>query len=88
MTVTVKLNSGTATAVTVDGSGNFSKALTLVEGTNTIVITATDLAGKTSTVTRTVILDTAAPTIVSVSVTPNPVNVGSSYTITVEVTDN
>lgn len=87
VTVTVKLNSSSAEAVTVDGSGNFSKALTLVEGTNTVTVTATDLAGKVSTVTRTIILDTVAPVINSITINPNPVNVGQSYTITVEVSD-
>lgn len=87
VTVTVKLNAGAAQAVAVDGSGNFSKALTLVEGSNEIVVTATDLAGKVSTVTRTVVLDTVAPTVASIVIAPNPVNVGQSYTITVEVTD-
>ncbi len=85
--VTVKLNSGSAETVTVDASGNFSKALTLVEGTNTVTITATDLASKVSTVTRTIILDTVAPVISSITISPNPINVGQSYTITVEVSD-
>lgn len=87
VTVTVKLNTGSATAATVDGSGNFTKALTLVEGTNTIIITATDKASKTSSVTRTVILDTVAPVITNITIAPNPVNVGNSYIITVEATD-
>ncbi|MDF2804584.1 MAG: hypothetical protein K0S61_4489 [Anaerocolumna sp.] len=85
--VTVKLNSGSAETVTVDASGNFSKALTLVEGTNTVTVTATDLAGKVSTVTRTIILDTVAPVVSSITISPNPINVGQSYTITVEVSD-
>lgn len=85
--IAIKLNNVDQGTVTVDGSGNFSKAVTLVEGTNTIMITATDLAGKTSSVTRTVILDTVAPTITSITIAPNPVNVGQSYLITVEATD-
>lgn len=85
--VTVKLNSGTAEAVTVDAGGNFTKTLTLIEGSNTVVVTATDLAGKVSTVTRTVVLDTIAPVISSITIAPNPVNVGQSYLITVAVTD-
>ncbi len=85
--ITVKLNSGSAETVTVDASGNFSKALTLVEGTNTVTVTATDLAGKVSTVTRTIILDTVAPVISSITISPNPINVGQSYTITVDVSD-
>lgn len=87
VTVTVKLNSGTAAAVTTDASGNFSKALTLVEGSNTITITATDYAGKQSVVTRTVVLDIVAPVISAITITPNPVNAGQSYVISVSVTD-
>lgn len=87
VTVTVKLNAGAAADATVDVNGNFTKAVTLVEGSNTIVITATDKAGKTSSVTRTVILDTVAPVVSNIVIAPNPVNVGQSYTITVDVSD-
>lgn len=87
VTVTVKLNSGSAEAVTVGADGSFSKSLTLASGNNTITIVATDSAGKSSTVTRTVTLDTTAPTIKSVTLTPNPVDAGKTYVISVEVTD-
>ncbi len=87
VTVTVKLNSGSAQSVTVDGSGNFTKTLTLVNGVNTIVITATDGAGKVTTITRTVTLDTVAPTISAITLTPNPVDAGATYIISVTVTD-
>lgn len=87
VTLTVKLNSGTATAVTVNSDGSFSKALTLTSGTNTITVVATDAAGKTTTVTRTVTLDTGAPVIKSVTINPNPVDAGATYIISVEVTD-
>lgn len=86
-TVTVKLNSGAAQAVTVNADGTFSKALTLVAGSNTITVVSTDSAGKSSTVTRTVTLDTVAPVIKSVTITPNPVDAGKTYVISVEVTD-
>lgn len=85
--VTVKLNSGTAEAVTVNDDGSFSKALTLASGTNTITIVATDSAGKSTTVTRTVTLDTVAQVIGSVTINPNPVDAGKTYVISVEVTD-
>lgn len=88
VTVTVKLNSGTATAVTVAANGTFSKELTLTEGTNTITIVARDSAGKETTITRTVTLDTKAPTISDVVITPNPVDGGKTFTITVTVTDS
>lgn len=87
VTVTIKLNGGSAEAVTVGADGSFSKSLTLASGNNTITIVATDSAGKSSTVTRTVTLDTTAPTIKSVTLTPNPVDAGKTYVISVEVTD-
>ena len=87
VSVTVKLNNGAAEAVAVGADGFFSKSLTLAAGTNTITIVATDSAGKSTTVTRTVILDTVAPTIKSVTLTPNPVDAGKTYVISVEVTD-
>lgn len=85
--VTIKLNSGTAESVTVTSDGSFSKALTLAAGTNTITVVATDSAGKSTTVTRTVKLDTTAPVIKSVTMTPNPVDCGKTFVISVEVTD-
>lgn len=87
VTVTVKLNSGSAEAVPVGADGSFSKALTLAAGSNTITVVATDSAGKSTTVTRTVTLDTVAPTIKAVTLTPNPVDAGKTYVISVEVTD-
>ena len=85
--VTIKLNSGVAESVTVGSDGNFSKALTLVAGTNTITVVATDSAGKTTTFTRTVKLDTSAPVIKSVTLNPNPVDAGKTFIISVEVVD-
>lgn len=87
VTVTVKLNSGSATAVTVGSDGSFSKDLTLVVGSNTITVVAKDAAGKTTTVTRTVTVDQTAPVIKSVTLTPNPVDCGKTFIISVEVTD-
>ena len=87
VTVTVKLNNGAAEAVTVNADGSFSKALTLAAGVNTITVVATDSAGKSTTVTRTVTLDTGAPVIHSVTINPNPVDCGKTYIISVEVTD-
>lgn len=87
VTVTVKLNSGTAEAVVVNSDGSFSKTLTLVSGVNNITVVATDSAGKATTVTRTVTLDTGAPVIHSVTLTPNPIDAGKTYIISVEVTD-
>lgn len=82
--VTVTIN---GTAVTVDAGGNFSKSVSLSSGSNTITVIATDAAGKTTTVTRTVVLDQTAPTISAITINPNPVNAGNSYTISVSVSD-
>lgn len=87
VTLTIKLNGGTEQNVEVGSDGSFTKTLTLVTGENTIVITAKDGAGKTSTVTKKVVLDQTAPVIQSVTISPNPVNAGATYTISVEVTD-
>lgn len=87
VTVTVKLNNGAAEEVAVAENGSFTKQLTLAAGANTITVVATDAAGKSTTVTRTVTLDTGAPVIHSVSITPNPVDAGQTYVISVEVTD-
>ncbi|SFH20976.1 hypothetical protein SAMN05660649_04252 [Desulfotomaculum arcticum] len=87
VTVTIKLNNVDQGTITIDTEGNFSKNLTLVEGANTIAVTATDRAGKTTSIIRTVNLDTSAPVVTAVTINPNPVNVGQSYTITVDVTD-
>ena len=85
--VTVKITLGGADqgSVTVGTDGAFTKTLTLVSGSNTIVITATDAAGKASTVTRTVTLDTSKPVVKSASITPNPVDAGASMVISVVV---
>ncbi|KZL93567.1 Ig-like domain-containing protein [Clostridium magnum] len=86
VTVTIKLN-GTDQGVVNLSSGSFSKAITLAQGTNTIIVRSTDGSGLYSEVTRTVTLDTTPPTISTVTVTPNPVNTGSTITISVTVTD-
>lgn len=85
--VTVKLNDGTAQDIEVSANGSFSKMLSLVDGTNTIVITATDSAGKQTSITRTVTVDRKAPVINSVTITPNPVDAGKTLVIAVSVTD-
>ena len=87
VSVTATLNGSDVGAITVGSDGSFSKTITLREGSNTIVITATDSAGKTTTVTRTVTLDSGAPVFGAITITPNPTNTGVQYTISVEVTD-
>ncbi len=85
--LTVKLNGGSAESVEVSGDGSFTKSLTLASGRNTITVVATDSAGKSTTVVRNVTLDTGAPVIQSITITPNPVDAGKTYVISVEVTD-
>ena len=85
VTVKITLAGADQGTVTVGSDGAFSKTLTLVEGSNTIVITATDAAGKSSSVTRTVTLDTTKPVIKSAVISPNPVDAGASMVITVVV---
>ena len=84
VTVTVKLNGVDQGSVPVT-SGAFTKSITLANGSNTIVVTATDAAGKASTVTINGTLDTSVPVISSVSIVPNPVDAGATMIISVEV---
>lgn len=83
--VTLTINSE---VVAVEDDGSFSKVVTLTEGENTITIVATDAAGKSSTITRHVTLDTGSPVITAISITPNPVDAGQTYIISVTVTDD
>lgn len=85
VTVRVSLNGVDKGAATVSADGSFTKALTLANGSNTIVVTATDAAGKSSSVTRTVTLDTSVPVIQSAAVTPNPVDAGATMLISVVI---
>lgn len=82
--VTLKIN---GTSVTVNSNGSFSKTVNLSLGTNTITIIATDGAGKSTTITRTVYYDNVAPTISEISILPNPVDAGKTFVISVKVTD-
>lgn len=85
--VTVKIthNSNAAVAVTVDSSGNFSKTFTLEEGNNTLKVVSTDASGRSTTVTKTIKLDTTIQQITGVQFTPNPVSTSQPVKITLEV---
>lgn len=81
--VTVTVN---GSAATVNAStGAWSKTITLTEGSNSIKIVAKDSAGKTTTVTRTVVLDTSVPQISEITLSPNPATTGATMTITLKV---
>lgn len=86
VTITISVGSKTYTP-TVGTGGAFTQSVDLSNGVNTITIKATDAAGLTTTVTRTVTLDQGAPVITDITLTPNPVDGGKTYTITVTVTD-
>lgn len=85
--VKIKLNGTDQGSVTVASDGSFSKDLALVSGDNTISVTATDNAGKTTTITRNVNYDPDAPVIVSIDVSESTVNAGEEFTIIVVATD-
>lgn len=85
VTVKVKLNGTDQGAVTVASNGTFSKTVQLADGSNTIVVTATDAAGQETSVTRTVKLDSSVPSITAASITPNPVDAGASVIVSVTV---
>lgn len=86
VSISISLNGTDQGSVTVAQDGSFSKTVTLAtQTTNTIVVTATDAAGKTTSITRSVVHNAVGPVIKSVVISPNPVNAGSTYTITVEV---
>lgn len=85
VSITIKVNGGAAQSATVAGDGTFSKSVVCAEGANTIVITATDGAGKASTVTRYITVDTSVPSITNVSITPNPANTGETMLVAVTV---
>ena len=85
VTVTISLNDADQGTVNVGADGAFSKTVTLTEGSNTIVVKATDSAGNSTTVERTVGLDTSVPEIVSATITPNPVDAGETMLISVVI---
>lgn len=62
-TVGLKSVTVNGTTVTVSSSGSFSKSVSLSAGSNTITVVATDNAGRTTVITRTVIYDTVAPSL-------------------------
>ncbi len=75
--ITLKVN---ASVVTVKSDGNFEAAVTLSEGKNALTAEASDGAGNTTTLTRTVTLDTKPPSVTL------KINSGSVYTDKKDVT--
>lgn len=89
VSITIKVDGAeTAIQAVVADDGTFSVSVPIeAEGEHTITIIATDAAGKTTEVTRTVLIDRTAPTITAVSLTPNPVDAGATYIVSVTVTE-
>jgi len=83
--ITISLNGTDQGTVPVGTGGTFSKVVTLKEGSNTIIVKAKDAAGKESSVTRTVTLDTSVPKITAATITPNPVDTGKTMVISVTI---
>lgn len=86
VTITITLNGTDVGAITVGTDGAFSKAVTLKEGTNAIIVKATDSAGNETTITRTAKLDTAVPQLNEVTISPNPANASASVQIVLDIT--
>lgn len=74
-------------AVIVSENGTFSKEVTLTNGSNVLTIVSTDSIGKTTSVTRTVVYDSAAPVITDVVAEATTVNVDGRIRITFKITD-
>lgn len=87
ITIEIFLNGVSAGTATVLEDGTFSHPVTLIEGTNTIRVVATNAAEHSAEVDRTVVLDTTPPIVTGITLTPNPTNVGVLLTITVTATD-
>ncbi|MBU5439507.1 hypothetical protein KQI42_15940 [Tissierella sp. MSJ-40] len=84
VTVTIKLNGADQGPITVS-NGSFSKSITLKEGSNTIIVTSKDAAGRETISTINGTLDTSVPQVTNVSITPNPVDSGATMVISVTV---
>ncbi len=86
-TITMVLNNVNQGAVTLNADKTFTKNLTWTKGANILDITATDRAGKTTTVRREITYDPVAPVVLSIDISKNPVNAGEKFVVTIEATD-
>lgn len=84
VTITVGANTYTPT---IGQDGSFTQAVSLAEGSNSISIVAEDQSGKTTSITRTVVVDTISPTVIQITLTPNPMDGGQTLAISVKATD-
>jgi hypothetical protein len=86
LTVSVSVNGAAATAATLSGS-TWSYTQPKVDGTYSYTITATDVAGKTTTVNRLVLLDSTPPTLSVASPTPGTWTSSTSLSISGSAND-
>jgi M6 family metalloprotease-like protein/uncharacterized repeat protein (TIGR02543 family) len=84
-TVTVTVNSGTQNA-SITGS-NYSATVNLTSGLNTVSITATDLAGNTSSAVRTLTYDNSNPSLAITEPNQDITTTQSALTISGTVSD-
>lgn len=86
--VTISEVTVNGTAVTVGLDGSFSHDVALISGENTITVVSKDSVGKTTSITRTVILDTDAPVITDIHAEATTVDASGIIRITFRVTDS
>ena len=86
-TLTVKVGDGEEQPVSISVGAFSGTVILTAEGPNIVTFVAASASGVETVVTRTLYLDTHAPVIQSVTITPNPVDAGATYVIAVEVTD-
>jgi len=86
-TITAKINNTSAICVTMNGN-NFSVTLNLEPGLNTIEISASDLAGNSSSAKRTITSDTSVPALAVTLPAQDISTTESSVTIIGNVTEN
>ncbi|MDH4266320.1 MAG: Ig-like domain-containing protein [Deltaproteobacteria bacterium] len=84
-TVTVTINGGSPQVLSLTDL-SFSGALTLIPGLNTLVFTATDRAGNTSSVTRTFLVDLDPP-VVAITSPVSGAHVSGTISVAVAATD-
>lgn len=83
----VSVNGVDQGTVKYGGTGDFTHQVLLNAYFNDITITATDQSGRSTTITRRVILDQVPPLIISVDVTPDTLDAGRTYIVRANVTD-
>jgi len=86
-TVQATVNGGSAQSAAMDGTG-FTVTLNLAEGSNTIVVSATDLAGNSASLKRTITSDTTKPTLAITDPAQDITTSEPTLTISGTVTDS